>query len=125
MKSTESALNVSAAPELSVVTSTATLPELVAELGGLMQTTCVWLMYMADAGLRMPNWHLVVPVLKPVPTTVTRVPPACGPFVGWRLETRGPASGKSGAFLLLPAREPQQGRHGGRSRVEQPATHRT
>lgn len=39
----------------------------------------------------MPNWHFVVPDLNPVPPIVTRVPPACGPFVGRRLETRGPA----------------------------------
>ena len=83
---------MSAEPELSVVASTATLPELELEPGGLKQTTCVWLMYMADAGLRFPNWHFVVPVLKPMPASVTRVPPACGPFVGLRLETRGPAS---------------------------------
>ena len=55
VKRTPSALNVSAAPELSVVTSTATLPELALEPGGLKHTTSVWLMYMADVGLRMPN----------------------------------------------------------------------
>ena len=75
-------LNVSAAPELSVVTSTATLPELALEPGGLKHTTSVWLMYMAEMGLEGPNWHLVVPDLKPVPTTVTLVPPDAGPFVG-------------------------------------------
>ena len=33
-----------------------------------------------------------MPDRNPVPPTVTRVPPACGPFVGSRLETRGPAA---------------------------------
>jgi len=47
---------------------------------------------MAEEGFKEPNWHFVVPDLKPVPTTVTRVPPICGPFVGCSFETRGPAS---------------------------------
>ena len=40
-------------PMTAVVTSTATLPELELEPGGLKHTTCVWLIYMAD--VRMPN----------------------------------------------------------------------
>jgi len=67
---------------LSVVTSTGRLLIDEALAAGLKHTTCVWLMYMAEMGLEGPNWHLVVPDLKAVPTTVTLVPPDAGPFVG-------------------------------------------
>ena len=82
-------MNLSLAPvaevPLEVVTVTSTVPvpagELTVRLVGLVTST--------EVPAVEPNSTVVAPVTKPVPVTVTEVPPAWGPLVGLMLVTVG------------------------------------